>query len=793
MSNKPEKKLKGKPFSFLFLFIVLSLPVVAQPDAPAMEKLAEQLQSLAKIRPPEIVYIQTSKDIYESLEDLWFKAYLLDSHTFAPTSLSQTLYLQLLNENTKQVVWQEKYEVQYGFVDGHVFLQDTLSVGDYLLAAYTRYSFFDDSMEMKAVRRIQLRKELKPNYDGWKEPVNLHTQSKKGSIQFNTFPEGGNLVSGIQNKLAFKAVNTDGIPLNIQGTLYEDTIPLVKFKSSHAGMGSMEFTPLVGRKYYIRLSEPATDSAFLLPQVYPEGISLRLVARDKEFLQFIVSQSPSLQKRSVYLRGQVRDIVYCIAKGVLNNELKIKIPLKEFPCQGIAEFTLFTDGLIPVAERLVYVNPNKKLYIETQLNKERYETKEKATLKITVKDENGEPIRANLGVSVYDKLYQNPANPVNILTHCYLTSQLRGNIYDPAYYFDNKNEDMKEALDLLLLTQGWRRYVWSESTLKEREQVKQQVIFDGVDGEVHATAKLKKAQTMQQFVMVFYPGKNENNDLIMADSSGKFMITSQHLKKGQGSYVYLKPMVPVEFKPRIRLSDPFQTINEIRRTKEISYPLPEPIVIIKEDNPIDPYVEGHKTIKLAEVTVTARGTSTFRDKYIGHLDSLAKLDIPIWVCKHGYLEGYKVGYSHECNDTTRTMPIEGKTYRLIKYENIGRGFKIVRDVYDISFHYPKFTEEELLKMNNLSRVKAYYTNREFYQVKYDYTSGQEQVVDFRNTLFWAPSVITDTNGEATLEFFCSDINTGFVGSIESVSNEGLLGNNSFEFAVLKTKPVKQEK
>ena len=114
-----------------------------------------------------------------------------------------------------------------------------------------------------------------------------------------------------------------------------------------------------------------------------------------------------LQKRTVYLRGHIRGIVCCIARGELINELKIKIPLKEFPFQGIAEFTLFDDNLTPLAERLVYVNPDKKLFITTELNKTRYETKGKATLKITVKDENGQPVAANLGVSIYDKLYQN--------------------------------------------------------------------------------------------------------------------------------------------------------------------------------------------------------------------------------------------------------------------------------------------------------------------------------------------------------------------------------------------------
>lgn len=759
-----------------------------------MEKLAGQMDSLAKKGPSQLIYIQSSKGIYEPLEDLWFKAYLLDSRTFAPSSLCQTLYLQMLHENTKKVVWQEKYEVQNGFVDGHVFLQDTLSAGDYLLAAYTSNSFFGDSSDLKSICRIQIRKELKPNYDGWIEPVNLPVKSKKGPIQFNTFPEGGNLVAGIQSKIAFKALNEDGAPLDIQETLFEDSIPLLSFKSAHAGMGSLELTPVAGKKYYIRLLDPATDSIYLLPEVYSEGMSLQLISRDKEFLEFKVSQSPAIEKKIVYLRGHIRGIVCCIARGELLNELNIKIPLKEFPFQGIAEFTLFNDSLTPIAERLVYVNPEKKLFITTELNKVRYETKEKATLKITVKDENGQPVVANLGVSIYDKLYQNQADPVNILTHCYLTSQLRGKIYNPGYYFDSKNTDRVDALDLLLQTQGWRRYVWDESALKESGKLKQQVILDGVEGEVHATKNQKKAQSMQQFVMVYNAGKKENTKLLLADSFGKFAITPQHLKECQGSYVYLKPMAPEEYKPRISLSDPFQRINRIRTGKEINYPLPGPIVKIKEEVPLDPYVEGRKTIKIPEVTVTARGSGVFRNKYIGQLDSLAKLESPFWVCKHGYLEGYKDGYSHECNDTTRTKPVDGKTYRLIKYVRIdGSRLEVVADVYDIEFQDPKFTEEELLKMNNLSSLKAYYVHREFYQPNYDNVTWQDSLSDFRNTLLWRPLVITNEKGEATVEFFCSDLNTGFVGTIEGINGEGLLGTKDFEFSVRKILPAKSGK
>jgi hypothetical protein len=100
---------------------------------------------------------------------------------------------------------------------------------------------------------------------------------------------------------------------------------------------------------------------------------------------------------------------------------------------------------------------------------------------------------------------------------------------------------------------------------------------------------------------------------------------------------------------------------------------------------------------------------------------------------------------------------------------------------------PKYTEEGLLKMHYLSRVKGYYRERKFYQPDYDKVTFEEKVPDFRNTLLWEPSVCTDENGEATLSFFCSDINTEFVGRIEGVGGDGLLGTGFFKFNVRKLK------
>ena len=125
--------------------------------------------------------------------------------------------------------------------------------------------------------------------------------------------------------------------------------------------------------------------------------------------------------------------------------------------QGIAEFTLYNADGQPMAERLVYIHPERKLHIELNTDSARYFTRGKGKLNVKVTDEAGNPVQAHLGLSIFDRAYQNELNPENMLSYCYLSTEIKGNIHNPAYYFDSNNKDRQAALDLLLLTQGWRR------------------------------------------------------------------------------------------------------------------------------------------------------------------------------------------------------------------------------------------------------------------------------------------------------------------------------------------------
>ena len=756
--------------TFIFLLgIYLMVPMAYSQQSidSVICKMREDIFS----RPSELIYFQTSKDIYETGEDLWFKAYQLDAQTFGLSDKSKTLYLQMINPKDS-VVWQEKYPIKNGIVSSHIYIDEKLSEGDYLLEGYTKHSFYKhDTTGITPTRKIRIVKNIaRPQ---------VTENPKDTTFRFETFPEGGNLVSGLFSKLAFKATDGKGNPVAVEGAIYEDDKFLCGIKSVHDGMGVVSFTPFVDKKYRIELQHGKT---YPLPEIYSQGIVLNLRGQDNGHLDFLLSQTRGLPHRQIYLVGQMRGMVCCMAKGILKDSLKISIPLENFLYQGIAEFTLFDSSMQPVAERLVYVHPQKKLYITAEPTKTSFGIREKASIRIKATDEEGNPVRANLGISVYDRAYHNPADPANILTYCYLSSQIRGRICDPAYYFDEKNSDRKETLDLLLLTQGWRRYVWNAV---EPDYQGKPFLTDEINGlqTLQSKKKDKPSEGAEQLIQVF--GAEGNSQFIWTDSTGHFMVDPDKMKTLQGGYVYLKPMLSKEFKPTLELVDYFLLIDSIKKNRPNYYPIAE-LFHYKKEQILDlPVISSDSTILLNEVTITAKGHKPFRDKMMGRLDSLTQMNLnKAWVCECQpvYLNDYYPGYTHHPNgkyDKVKKLPIEGKGYRIIKYSPM----MVVEDIQEIVYSGPLYSDEELLKMNNLWRTKGYYGKREFYQP--DEVDIQLSTPDARNTLLWTPSVITDEKGEAEVHFYCSDINTGFIGVVEGVDGNGLLGNTNCEFRVIR--------
>lgn len=723
---------------------------------------------------PDLLYIFPNKDIYETGEDMWFKAYLMDRQTLASSDRSQTLYLQVRSE-TGKVVWSEKYPLTSGRGDGHIYIGENWLQKEYYLEGYTRSSFTTDSTTAIHPRRIRVVDRVTQMDSISSEAVkrdSIERQTTKH--RFDLFPEGGQLIDGINTIVAFKATYGNGFPEDISGKVMEDDREITAIRSLHDGMGMFAITPRWGKDYKVVLSDGRT---YQLPAIERTGMGLRVLRNNESGITIVVSASDTIARPFTIL-AKMRGMLCCTARGVVKGQQIVRIPKERFPMQGIAEITLTVgDNLFPVAERLVYVNTIQRLTITAQTDRQKYNRRDKGKVCLQVTDHGGKPLKAELTVSIFDKAYLYLPGHENILSHCYLSEDIRGNIFNPTYYFDERNEDRLQALNLLLMTQGWRRYVWDKGPAQGCP-----MLTDGVSG--------KDLVARTQFIQVFSP--QSDTCLVMTDSIGRFEIIPAMMNAMRGN-IYLKPMAKSP-KPKLSLINPFDSINYHQLGRPRYLPQNH---IFETANGERNITNAFGTVVLRDVYVTAKRRSPYRDKVTGYLDSLAIMASGEWVCKHGgqmYLNDYH-GYTHhpeECfcppSKVEHLMPKRGEIYRVIKYVPGGR-YLVDIDMndppHDIVYNGPQYTEEELLKKYGMSKAQGYYPRREFYEP--DVFDLSFPTPDSRNSLQWKPAILTDENGKAEITFTASDVNTEFIGIIEAIDGTGLMGCQAFTFRIIRNK------
>ncbi|HRP54994.1 hypothetical protein [Agriterribacter sp.] len=750
----------------IILALAIAYPYDALCQAPdtKMDQLAERL---ATGDPMTIVYIRPDKETYLCGEDLWFNAFVLNAQDFTSSGLDKTLYVQLKCREKDTTVWREMYPVNSnGVSSGKVYLPQTLPEGDYILEAYSVHSAFFYKQRFYSSVRVRLVSDLK-RIRNKSTGITKTVEGQNGDIQFGIYPEGGNLVTGLQGVVAFKAVNKDGSFADVSGSLLKDNAPIVNFTTAHAGMGSFVFTPERGAKFSIVLKNKS-NYIFPVTDIRDSGIVMSLLKNEGDSLVFRLGSNYT-NKKKIFIRLQIRGMVQAIAAGALKDSLIIKIPIANCP-QGIAEATLFDEQLQPLAERLVYVHPEKKLSISVSPEKERFAPKEKVSLKIKTTDENGNAVPSILNMRVYDEIFGNPGNTSNIVNYCYLSSQLRGRIYDPSWYFDSSNKDRLKHLDVLLLTQGWRKYIWNEAVLKDPSLSGAILPSDSLPAFL---SPLRKQTKSTQPVPVMFFNYNKNITQVgVTDDKRSFFLTPENLTIGTRFFV--KYFSDDEY--GITVNNPFDTLDSFNKTLTADDVFSEKISVQESSPDTSDLLQYGKT--LAEVIIKGKGYSS-RDKYLGYLDSIAKYEN-----NTDYVGACGVLNCPACSEGTR--PVEGVVYSELTESKRSRVFHhpysfTANEIRKVTYHYPQYSEEELLKKFKMAIVKGYYQSKVFYEPDYDVED--RSLPDNRNVIAQDPEIITGANGEAVISFFCSDIRSRFTGIVEGVGQSGLLGSAKVNFTV----------
>jgi len=451
MNNRKYNNLK-----YILPVLFLALVAFVSPPADVLKQLKANLETLRGQYGAEKVYLTLDKPYYAPGQAIWLKGYVLDAASLRPSEKSGVLYVDLLNANN-QPVERLTLKAENGKAHGDIALPTDLPAGKYRLVAYTQWmrNFSEDAF---FTRKLTL---LGTN------GVDEETPAVAQNIDFQFFPEGGDLVTGISGRVAFKATSPAGNGVGVTGSVYDDQgSKLVDFADAHLGMGAFILQPQAGRQYVAKVkTKDGKLTEYALPAAKSSGYVMNIdeTADGNSWQVTVATNGTNLEP--LVLTAISRDALQFFGNINLpaGQLYRLNIAKAKFPT-GIARFNLARANGEPLAERLVYANQSDDLNLTLTTVKKTYGDREQVTMQVVARDTQGNPVTSDFALAVTDdELVKQNETGLNLKAHLLLASDLRGYVERPGYYFQNNDESRKEALDYLLLTQGWRRFGWRET------------------------------------------------------------------------------------------------------------------------------------------------------------------------------------------------------------------------------------------------------------------------------------------------------------------------------------------
>jgi len=354
--------------------------------------------------------------------------------------------------------------------------------------AYLRFALPNNLASTDGLLNVQLE------HEGRQEAISRAIPIVLNRIDLQFFPEGGDLVAGLDNRVAFKALNEFGKPADVQGEVLDASGAVVaRFDSYHDGMGAFDLRPKAGVQYSTRLLKPVeTPARFDLPKVQAEGYRLHVVRQTDDALLVDVSAT---RPGKVFLVATARDEIFFF-KEITRSESQQLIPTRGLP-PGIVRVTLFDADAVEQAERLAFVNRDRGLDIEIKPDREQYLPRDKVRLDIRVRDGQGQPVQGAFSLAVADEKLLSYADDKqgHLLATLLLEQDVRGKIEEPNFYFDRSEPKSATALDYLLMTQGWRRFAWRDILPATFAHASERAVVEGIflkaDGKPYPNATIR--------------------------------------------------------------------------------------------------------------------------------------------------------------------------------------------------------------------------------------------------------------------------------------------------------------
>ena len=672
-------------------------------------------------------------------------------------------------------------------------------------------------------------------YQGSIESISRTVPVLMDNIDLQFLPEGGKILGGTSNTVAFKALNEFGKPADVKGVVLDsDGNEIQQFKSFHDGMGTVQFVPRAGTEYFAKITEPFTsDSLYLLPKIHSKGAKIAL--QNHKSNQTIWNLSSTLEFNGTFQALDASNEVLfqesiSLRKGLTNTSVDIS----EFP-RGIVKFRLLSAQKNTISERLVFLNKHKELKIGLKLNKEIFAPREKVVLEIETKDFNNEPISSNLALSTSDNAMLSFADDKQDRIDSYLliSSELKGKIHEPAFYFDPTEVDSDRAIDLVMLTHGWRDYIVDPVEnirfLPHKRNLLEGQVFDKKGNPIFANLFLFEKDGEK--ALQFKTGSNGSFQCKLGDADSYLLVA--YREDRQPLKIIARQIHGTTSKGTQNGFGPGATQEQkaqFPNAEDVEKPLQKPI----QEKAVFSTNLAEDTQSLDEIVIVGHGSNITKNTLglaqtsIG-TDEINGLASTVGQVLQGRAAGVQITNSSGVSGAGTIINVRGvssirganqplfiidgtpftdsftgdqsaelqnvnpsniESINVLKgvaattlYGSRGINGVVIISTKRGNYRYgdkvlvrKRFNNYAVERIHKNSGLPTIAPPNNFYVPVYDSGENASQRTDFRKTIYWNPVVQTDHEGKAKVEFYNSDAITSFNITAEGISHNGLIGH-----------------
>ncbi|OJJ18752.1 hypothetical protein BKI52_24440 [marine bacterium AO1-C] len=802
---------------------------------------AKQLNQLHQKQTQEKLYLHTDRSSYVAGDQVWFNAYLVNATSHALIASQTIAYVELINQQ-KEIVLKRYVKVANGVGAGNFKIPFDQPKGEYVIRAYTRYMqnfdleyFFTKKIKVltiKDAQTYQAAKGLTEDTKNKKSTTVVKSPKTKFNLDMQFFPEGGQMLDNLANQVAFKAIDHTGKGVEVQGKIVDNQgKELTRFSSVKFGMGKFMFIPKPQQSYTAVITYQGKKYGFTLPEGKNIGHKMQVTSTD-EYIQVMsqVSNGYSIEQSSVvaHVRGKVigKHTYKQAAPGFV-----WRIPKKNLP-SGIIHLTLFDANKVPQCERLVFVENPKDLQKVAITSKDtKFAHRKKAVFDLELKDAAGNPVQGQASLAIVrTDLETSQAKKMNIQNYMWLKSDLKGHIEHPEYYFNKENKNRHEVMDLLMMTQGWRRFKWNDMPQLALRPLKYEreggFTIKGRLYKLYVEDKVisgKVQFTSQQNIQLAGEANTDKNGLFVLkdvpiEDTTNLVFTGVRLvkKKRKNKIKEKKTNIFVKLEdinvfPSAVPNNYFANASPTIINKDALLDRTHKINRINAVHGLEPEVMLLKEVKvtssrpariLSKIHMNSTNTVDFTKLDVGIINSaLSIFDVlqgrVAQLRVRGTFPYQSVSIRGGCpmlllDDT----PISNRFLSLIRVEDIAyvdvlstsraaiygfRGFNGVLAVY--TKDRAGIVEESNINGTVVNMFHPGYSKaREFYVPKYDVEKISKDQLDYRRILYWKPNVTLDKDGKAQVAFFTSDESANYRIEVEGMTQKGkvILGTYKFE-------------